>query len=32
MTAYEYAKSAYAKYGIDTDAALEKLKEKVLLE
>ena len=27
MTAYEYAKSAYAKYGIDTDAALEKLKD-----
>ena len=27
MTAYEYAKSAYAKYGIDTDAAIEKIKD-----
>ena len=26
MTAYEYAKAAYAKYGIDTDAAMETLK------
>ena len=27
MTAYEYAKSEYAKYGIDTDAAIEKLSQ-----
>ena len=26
MTAYEYAKSAYAKYGIDTESAMETLK------
>ena len=26
MSAYEYAKSAYAKYGVDTEAAIEKLK------
>ena len=26
MSAYEYAKAAYAKYGIDTDAAMEALK------
>ena len=27
MTAYEYAKSEYAKYGIDTDAAMASLKD-----
>ena len=27
MTAYEYAKKRYAEYGIDTEAAIEKLKE-----
>ena len=27
MSAYEYAKSAYAKYGIDTEAAMEALKD-----
>ena len=26
MSAYEYAKSAYAKYGVDTEAAIETLK------
>ena len=27
MTRYESAKAIYAKYGVDTDAAIEKLKE-----
>ena len=29
MTAYEYAKSEYAKFGIDTEAAIKKLSEVV---